>query len=175
MLGPTCIGKDDYFINVLFSKASRSYLQLVADIGLTLYLFVVGMELDPELLVSHSRKAGGIAIVGMCVPFCLGIAISKTLIDNLQKGDPTLQDNYVGFFVFIGTAMSITAFPVLARILKEGGLIYTAPGALVLGAAAINDAVAWCLLILAISIANAKNMATAGDVVAKPFYLLFFY
>lgn len=60
--------------------------------------------------------------------------------------------------------MSITAFPVLARLLKEGGLIYTKPGALVMGAAAINDAIAWCLLILAISIANAGNMKIAGYV-----------
>eukprot|EP01034_Spumella_vulgaris_P009371 gene9371-11895_t len=62
----------------------------------------------------------------------------------------------------MGTAMSITAFPVLARMLKEGGLIYTRPGALAMGAAAIDDATAWCLLILAISIANAKNMNIAG-------------
>jgi Kef-type K+ transport system membrane component KefB len=66
--------------------------------------------------------------------------------------------------VFIGTAFSITAFPVLARILKETSLIYSRPGALVMGAAAINDAVAWCLLILAISIASAGDMANAGYV-----------
>jgi Kef-type K+ transport system membrane component KefB len=103
--------------------------------------------------------------MGMAVPFALGIATSSTIFENLQASDPKFKDvSPTSFFVFIGTAMSITAFPVLARILKEGGLIYSKAGALVMGAAALNDAVAWCLLILAISIANAGNMLIAGYV-----------
>ena len=95
----------------------------------------------------------------MAVPFALGVGISGYMIDVLQYD---VKTDYISFFVFIGTAMSITAFPVLARILKEGGLIYTRPGALVMGAAAINDAIAWCLLTLAISIGNAGNVSIAG-------------
>ena len=71
----------------------------------------------------------------------------------MQASDPKYANvSFVSFFVFIGTAMSITAFPVLARILKEGGLIYTAAGSMAMGAAALNDAAAWCLLVLAISL-----------------------
>ena len=80
-----------------------------------------------------------------------------------MASDPKFANvNFTAFFVFIGTAMSITAFPVLARILRETGLIYTRSGSMAMGAAAFNDAVAWCLLILAISIANAGDMSTAG-------------
>lgn len=80
----------------------------------------------------------------MAVPFALGIGISRVMFDVLQSNDPEYKDvKFTSFFVFIGTAMSITAFPVLARLLKEGGLIYTRPGALTMGAAALNDAIAW--------------------------------
>lgn len=85
------------------------------------------------------------------------------MLDVLQPGSNV---SFTSFFVFIGTAMSITAFPVLARIMKEGGLIYTKSGAMTMGAAALNDAIAWCLLALAISIANAGDMNTAGYIFA---------
>lgn len=88
------------------------------------------------------------------------------MIDTLQPGADV---SFVSFFVFIGTAMSITAFPVLARIMKEGGLIYTKAGAMTMGAAALNDAIAWCLLALAISIANAGDMNTSGYIFATIF------
>ena len=161
LLGPSAIGRDldSTYVTRIFREENRGLLAVVAELGLVLYLFIVGMELDPKLLASHFKSAGTIAICGMIVPFCLGIAISRTMLHYLQKDEDT---NYTGFFIFIGTALSITAFPVLARILKEGGLIYTKVGALVMGAAAINDAVAWCLLTLAISIANAGDMKIAG-------------
>jgi Kef-type K+ transport system membrane component KefB len=73
-----------------------------------------------------------------------------------------METDYKSFCVFIGTAMSITAFPVLARILREGNLILTRPGAITMSAAAVDDAVAWCLLTLAISMSNAGNDSVAG-------------
>jgi len=121
------------------------------------------MELDPKLLISQGHRAAAISLFGIAIPFALGVAISRTLFDTLQGDDPKFKNvNFTAFFVFIGTAMSITAFPVLARFLKESGLIYTKCGAIVMGAAAIDDAVAWCLLILAIAIANAGNLRTAA-------------
>ncbi len=163
LLGPSAIGRDldSVYVTRIFRVSNQPLLSVVANLGLVLYLFIVGMELDPKLLASHIKSAGSIAVCGMIVPFCLGVAISKTMIDYLQPNDNT---DYTSFYIFIGTALSITAFPVLARILKEGGLIYTKVGALVMGAAAINDAVAWCLLTLAISIANAGDMKIAGYV-----------
>lgn len=92
----------------VFTKQSLTYLQLVANIGLVLYLFLVGMELDPKLLLTHARRAGGIAIVGMGVPFALGVGISRVLFDTLQANDPKYKDaNFTGFYVFIGTSFSV--------------------------------------------------------------------
>jgi len=165
LIGPSCLSRIPSFQNTLFSPTSPTAipnLQLVASIGLVLYLFIIGMELDPKLLIKNGKRAASVAIIGMIVPFALGVAISRTLFDTLQGDDPIYGSaSFTAFYVFIGTAMSITAFPVLARILKEGGLIYTKVGALTMGAAAINDAIAWCLLILAISIANAGSMIIA--------------
>ena len=170
LMGPSAFGRNQYYLDVMFPEDSLANLQLVANIGLVLYLFIVGMELDPKLLVSHARKAGGIAIIGMGVPFALGIAISHTMYIALESKEPGFENVPArSFYIFIGTAMSITAFPVLARILKESGLIYTKPGSLAMGAAALNDAVAWCLLILAISIAQAGDMAIAGKVFGSVF------
>ena len=165
LLGPSAIGRDQGYLSRIFPIASLPFLSLVADFGLVIYLFLVGLELDPQSLATHFSRAGAVAISGMVVPFCLGIAVSITLFDSLMASDPRYEHvSFVSFFVFIGTAMSITAFPVLARILRETGLIYSRAGSLAMGAAAFNDAVAWCLLILAISIANAGNMAIAGYV-----------
>jgi Kef-type K+ transport system membrane component KefB len=165
LLGPSAIGRDTGYMNRIFPTGSLPYIGLIAEFGLILYLFLIGLELDPLSLASHFKRSGAIALVGMIIPFCLGVAISQTLFDNLMATDPKYKDvNFVSFFVFIGTAFAITAFPVLARILRETGLLYARAGALAMGAAALNDAVAWCLLILAISIANAGNMATAGYV-----------
>ena len=163
ILGPSGIGQNKKYIDLIFPTASLNYLSMVANIGLILYLFIVGLELDPALLMTHARKSGGVAMAGMIIPFCLGIAISATLQENLQGDDPKFKDvKPEAFLVFIGTAMSITAFPVLARILKEGGLIYTVSGSMAMGAAALDDAMAWCLLILSLSIANASNLSSAA-------------
>lgn len=76
----------------IFPSSSLGYLDIVANIGLTLYLFLVGLELDPALLKSHARKAGGIALIGMAVPFALGIGISKVMQKVLQGDDPEFKD-----------------------------------------------------------------------------------
>jgi len=111
LLGPSALGRTHYFIASCFpntkNNKSLSYLQLVAQIGLILYLFIVGMELDPKLIITHARKAGAIALIGMAVPFGLGVAISRTLYQNLAIDDSV---SFTAFFVFIGTAMSITGY-----------------------------------------------------------------
>jgi Kef-type K+ transport system membrane component KefB len=161
-LGPSALGRNKHFLERCFPEDSLIQLQVVAEMGLILYLFLVGLELDPQMLLNNWRKAGSIALVGMAVPFALGVAISPILFHVLMSHDKGAADvDHTAFFVFIGTSLSITAFPVLARILKEGGLIYSKAGATAMGAAAIGDAFAWCLLILAIAIANATTMTVA--------------
>ena len=81
------------------------------------------------------QRAGSIAVLGMAVPFALGVAVSVLLYHKLLIVDESHKNvSFTSFFVFIGTAMSITAFPVLARILKESGLIHSRPGVMTMGA-----------------------------------------
>ena len=143
MLGPSALGRNSYYLNRIFPSSQIEYLTLVSNIGLILYLFIIGMELDPVLLLSHGKIAVSIAATGMIVAFAMGVAVSPLLYDELL--DPHQKKSFISFSIFIGTAFSITAFPVLARILKENGLIYCKPGALAMGAAAITDAIAWCI------------------------------
>ena len=106
LLGPSALGRSKYFLSTLYFSSTLSYLSLVAQFGLVLYLFIIGLELDPKLIVTHARNAASIALVGMAVPFGLGVAISKPMYDNLLE--PDFQPSFTAFFVFIGTALSIT-------------------------------------------------------------------
>lgn len=159
LLGPSALVRIPGFSETIFPSLSLATLDIVANFGLTLYLFVVGMELDNRLLLSYVKKASIISFCGIALPFCLGIAVSILLYEYLLTADE--KGSFTTFAVFIGTAMSITAFPVLARVLKESGLIYTKSGAMCMCAAAIEDYVAWCLLILSLSMAHSADMLTA--------------
>ncbi len=108
LLGPSAIGRDAKYLERIFPLESLNSLKLVAEIGLVLYLFLVGMELDIDKLATHAKKAGGVAIFGMAVPFALGIAISSTIFKFLEANDPTYADvSPTSFFVFIGVSSSI--------------------------------------------------------------------
>lgn len=102
-MGPSAIGRDEWYMYRIFYSKSLPGLNLVANIGLVFYLFLVGIELDPKLLLTHARNASGIAVVGMAVPFGLGVAISRVMFDTLQADDPQFKHaNFTGFYVFIG-------------------------------------------------------------------------
>ncbi len=108
LLGPSAIGRDAEYLEKIFPKESLGSLKLVAEIGLVLYLFLVGMELDIDKLATHAKKAGGVAIFGMAVPFGLGIAISSTMFKFLEAEDPVYADvSPTSFFVFIGVSTYI--------------------------------------------------------------------
>ena len=164
ILGPSAIGRNLDYLDLIFGTKTLSNLNLVAQIGLVLYLFLVGMELDVTALRSNIVKAGGVAVCGMALPFGLGVAISRHLYNEMILPDHTLKHKpeFLSFYVFMGTAMCITAFPVLARILKETGLIYTIPGSTAMAAAAVNDCIAWCLLVLAVALASGTDTRMAG-------------
>jgi Kef-type K+ transport system membrane component KefB len=128
----------------LFPKESMTILFAVSQVGLSLYMFLVGIEFRQELFQSRLRSAASVSVAGMVTPFVLGGAIGWWLHDQpgffgagAQRWDAAL---------FMGAAMSITAFPMLARIIYERGLSGTALGTLALAAGAIDDAAAWCVL-----------------------------
>ncbi|KAJ3215509.1 K(+)/H(+) antiporter [Dinochytrium kinnereticum] len=153
ILGSSALSKIPAFKTNIFPPESLAGFKLVADFGLILYLFLIGLEMDPKSLISTVRKSIPVSLAGIFLPFVLGVGISKLLFDTYaDPGKP-----FSSFMIFLGVAMSITAFPVLARILTERKLLHTSVGSATISAAAVDDFVAWTLLILVMSLINNTN------------------
>jgi Kef-type K+ transport system membrane component KefB len=150
LLGPTLVGAvwpeaKDY----LFPGDIVPLLSGAAQIGLAFYLFLVGMELDPRVLRDRIGQAAFISNTSVAFPMALGFLVALPIYRLLS---PDVR--YLPFALFMGVAMSITAFPVLARILIERRMLRKPVGALSMASAAIDDVTAWGLLALATAIAN---------------------
>ncbi|CAI5965841.1 unnamed protein product [Closterium sp. NIES-65] len=149
------------FTEAIFPKDSLTVLTTVANVGLLYFLFTVGLELDMRSVAKTGRAALLIAVVGITLPFALGIGTSFALRAVL-----TVKSSFGPFVIFMGVAMSITAFPVLARILAERKLLTTDVGQMAMSAAAVNDVAAWILLALAVA------LSTPGASAAVAAYIL---
>lgn len=139
------------------TRDTRSYLFPVSQLGLALYMFIVGMEFRVEVVRSHFKSSLAVSLAGMVAPFALGAGLgwyfvhfTKLFPEEVKPSDAML---------FLGASMCITAFPMLARIIHFKGLAGTLMGTVAIGAGAIDDAMAWCLLalVLASSEANMSN------------------
>lgn len=153
MLGPVVMGALFPSLHAqLFSKESLQGLSSLSTLGLVLFMFVVGLELRASKGVREQlRSAGYVGVLSVVVPMALGIAIAPAL-------HPALAPAGVGFWpfaLFIAAALSITAFPVMARILKDRGMTRTPFGQLSLSAAAVVDVFAWILLAVVIALVGA--------------------
>ncbi|KAJ6498343.1 Sodium/hydrogen exchanger family-domain-containing protein [Mycena vulgaris] len=157
ILGPTAFGRIPGFSEHVFPKASQSYLSLVANIGLVLFLFLVGLEIDGAVIKRNAKLSATIALGGMLLPFGLGAGIAVPLYH--QFIDPSVK--FTHFMLFTSVAYSITAFPVLCRILTELKLLDTTVGIVVLSAGVGNDIVGWTLLALSVALVNAGSGLTA--------------
>ncbi len=143
LLGPTLLGwVAPGFSAALFPPESLGALGALSQIGLLLFMFLVGLELNLPQLRTLGRAAAITSQASILAPFLLGSSLAFYLYPRLS--DPSV--NFIGFVLFMGTAMSITAFPVLARILSERALLHTKVGSLAITCAAVDDVTAWCLL-----------------------------
>jgi len=158
VLGPSLVGH--YFPEFsasLFPTASLGNLQFLSQIGLILFMFVVGMELDLRALQNKAQDAVVISHVSIVFPFTLGIGLAYFIYSAFAPEGI----NFLSFSLFLGIAMSITAFPVLARIVQERGINKTRLGALVITCAAADDITAWCILAAVIAIVKAGSVLSS--------------
>lgn len=156
LLGPSLFGwVAPGFHETLFPAASLGYLSALSYVGLLLFMFLVGLELD----LTHLRELGRAAIVtsqvSIILPFVFGSLFALYLYPRLSE--PSV--NVVGFVLFMGAAMSVTAFPVLARILTEHNMLRTRIGSVAITCAAVDDVTAWCILAGIIVIVRSSSSA----------------
>ncbi|CAH1756925.1 1518_t:CDS:2 [Entrophospora sp. SA101] len=157
LLGPSVMGRIPGFQQAIFPSESIPLLNLLANIGLVLFLFIVGVELNPKILIKYGRTSATISIAGILLPFAFGVGVGYGLYTQLS--DQSVP--FSSYLLFIGVAMSITAFPVLARILTELNLLKTVAGLTAFSAGVVDDVAAWILLALVVTIINSSNMLTA--------------
>ncbi|KAF8525168.1 Sodium/hydrogen exchanger family-domain-containing protein [Hysterangium stoloniferum] len=157
ILSPSILGRIPGFTETVFPDESIPYLTLLANIGIILFLFLVGLEIDGEIIRKNARLSMSIAVAGMIIPFSVGSVFSIAIYN--QFIDPTT--NFTHFLLFVGVAFSITAFPVLCRILTELKLLDTTIGIVVLSAGVANDIVGWTLLAVTTALANSGSSLAA--------------
>jgi Kef-type K+ transport system membrane component KefB len=145
-LAPTAAGQ-------LLPAEAAPYLGMLAQIGVVLYMFVVGLEFDTQLLAHRGHTALAISHASILAPFLSGVLLALAIFSRLAPAGVS----FTAFSLFLGVAMSITAFPVLARILTDRGLSRTPLGMLALCCAAIDDLTAWCLLAAVVGVATAQS------------------
>ncbi|GAB1316820.1 Cation/H+ exchanger domain-containing protein [Madurella fahalii] len=161
LLGPSVMGRIPGFRAAIFPTESLPNLTLVANIGLVLYLFLIGLETDVRFLVSNWRVATSVALAGMALPFGLGCALAWGLYHQFSGDEGIVSIGFSVYMLFIGVAIAITAFPVLCRILTELKLLDTSVGVITLSAGVANDVVGWILLALCVALVNAGSGLTA--------------
>jgi Kef-type K+ transport system membrane component KefB len=158
ILGPTLLGAfPGDPSSDLFPAGARDVLALVGQLGLVLFMFTVGWDLDLGVVRRRGRAAAAVSVASIILPFALALALAP----HLHDVHDTVEGHAVPFWpfaLFLGAALALTAFPVLARILQETGLAATPLGGLVLGAAAVDDMIGWSVLAIALGVLASSDV-----------------
>nr|WP_322623714.1 cation:proton antiporter [uncultured Flavobacterium sp.] len=163
VLGPSLVGTFfPEYSAMLFPPASLGNLQFLSQIGLILFMYVIGMELDLSVLRNKAKDAVVISHASIIIPFTFGIVLAYFIYNQFAPQGVSFSS----FGLFLGIAMSITAFPVLARIVQERGLHRTRIGAMVITCAAADDVTAWCILAAVIAIVKAGSFVSSLYIIA---------
>lgn len=165
VLGTSVLGQFDVggkpLTEKLFPSDARPFLTVLANLGLVIFMFIVGLELDLLLIRGNERRAAVVSLTSVVVPLGLGVGLGLWFYDNHNVVNGATVDR-TAFVLFIGASMSVTAFPVLARILSDRGMQHTPLGVIALACAAIDDVVAWTLLALVSAVAAQASTASSG-------------
>ncbi|GMV18516.1 MAG: cation/H(+) antiporter [Polyangiaceae bacterium] len=158
LLGPSLVGwLWPGFTSAVFPTQSLPLLGLASQVGLLLFMFLIGIELDPKLLRGRANASIAISQTSIVLPFALGALLALYLFQRFAPAGVQLSS----FMLFMGVAMSITAFPVLARILVERQLLGSRVGAVTIACAAVDDVTAWCILAFVVSTVRSTSAAGA--------------
>ena len=172
LLGPSLLGRLVPATETsLFPEPIRPALGVIAQLGVVLYMFAVGLEFDAASLRRRAAPFVFTSLASIAVPFMLGCGLAFFIADAFKPpGVP-----FLAFALFMGVAMSITAFPVLARILTDRGLSRTEVGVAALTCAAVDDVTAWCLLAVAVGVARATVSGALMATVLTVAFILFMF
>jgi len=172
LLGPSLLGRlAPGLENVIFPVSARPALGVIAQLGVVLYMFVVGLEFDPSSLRKRAAPFIVVSQVSIVLPFILGIGLAYSLYPAFSP--PGVQ--FLPFALFMGIAMSITAFPVLARILTDRGLSRTELGVAALTCAAVDDVTAWCLLAIVVGVSRATLSGAVVSAILAVAFIAFMF
>ncbi|MBH8576519.1 cation:proton antiporter [Nostocaceae cyanobacterium CENA369] len=171
MLGPSLFGLvAPHLAATLFPPETIPFLNVLSQVGLIFFMFLIGLELNPKYLNNQLEVAVLTSHVSILVPFSLGTLLALLLYPLVSNASVS----FTAFALFLGAAMSITAFPVLARIITENNLQGTRLGTLALTCAAVDDVTAWCLLAVAIAVAKGGGIAHAFPTIIESLVYIVF-
>lgn len=158
ILGPSLLGMlSPGAQSFLFPAASLDFLRLLSQLGIILFMFVVGIDLNVRHLRQKAHAAVLVSHASIIIPFFLGVTLSLLIYPSMAPP----HTSFSAFALFIGVAMSITAFPVLARIVEERGLYKTYLGSTAIACAAVDDMTAWCILTVVVAIVKADGLSSS--------------
>ncbi|MFD7337894.1 cation:proton antiporter [Streptomyces violascens] len=165
-LGPSLLGLlPGNLPSLLFPASALSGLSAISQVGIALFMFLIGWEVDLRQMRTRTSQVLRISLAAIIVPFAAGTGLAFWLATHhsLVAGH---QVGHGAFVLFVGTAMAITAFPVLARIIVDHQLQHTPVGMLALTSAAVGDLLAWCMLVLVSAVAASAGLGQLGTVLA---------